>query len=216
MVDEMSTILDALKKIESDKRRELPERGLFEQVAKEECPRPPSPVRPWRTWILVILLCAGASIATLVLTRSFTGHLPTPQSPASISTTGPEDLDEGVPRKEVADLRGPGHQADRMDAVKEDRDERPAEPSAPPVDADFVKESYSEPTMVTHSNLPAGLDLKINAIVWSKDPKARFAMVNHRSVRKGDEIHGATVVEITPDWIVFDYRGELFQVAIKE
>ena len=215
----MSTILDALKKIESDKRRELPERGLFEQVAKEESTRSPSPVRPWRTWILVILLCAGASIATLILSLSFTGPPPTPQSPASISTTGTEDLDEGLPaqaRKEVADLRGPGQQAGMMDAVKADRDERPAELSDPPVDTDFVKEPYSEPATVTHSSLPAGLDLKINAIVWSKDPKARFAMVNHRSLRKGDEIHGATVVEIMPDWIVFDYRGELFQVAIKE
>lgn len=214
----MSTILDALKKIESDKRRELPERGLFEQVTKEEEIRPPFPVRPWRTWALVILLCAAVSVTTLVLTRSFTDPPPELQSPASISTTDPEYLDEDLPipaRNEVADARDPGQQADGMDAVRADRDEGTAVPADPPVDTDFFKESYSEPETVTRPTLPAGMDLKINAIVWSKNPKARFAMVNHKSVRKGDDIQGATVVEIMPDWIVFDYRGELFQVAIK-
>jgi len=208
----MSTILDALKKIESEKRRELPERGLLDQVAKIELSRPVASIRPWKKGALVILLCTAVSVMTLVFYRFFTRTQPPSLSPAPTLTTGTNDLKKGPhdpAQKEGADIN-----VSERQAIGYDIDEGSAESSDLPDVQTPYKDTFT--STVTHDYPPPGLDLKINAIVWSKDPKARFAMVNQRSVRKGDEVNGAIVVEIKPDWIIFDYRGEQFQVMIKE
>ena len=53
-------------------------------------------------------------------------------------------------------------------------------------------------------------DLKINAIAWrSEEPKA---IVNMQRVYEGDVIEGATVLAIQRKAILFEYKGESFEI----
>ena len=51
--------------------------------------------------------------------------------------------------------------------------------------------------------------LKIEIHVYEKSPPKRFAMINGRKYREGERMaEGPVLVEIVPDGIVFEYRGE--------
>ena len=57
---------------------------------------------------------------------------------------------------------------------------------------------------------PVSIDsVLINAISYSKDPKLRFAMINSKVVREGELIGtGLRIEKIDSDKVVFDFRGE--------
>jgi len=56
--------------------------------------------------------------------------------------------------------------------------------------------------------------IRISAVVWSPQPESRFAVVNLRTLREGDEISGRLVDEIQPDGVVFVEGGQRYKVLL--
>ena len=233
----MSTILNALKKIESQKRRERPERGLLEQVARGEYESPPlAEPRPWRKGVWLVLLCLAVSGSTALLARHLSRHDSEEQLPASVATspeseqfplgdteeTGQRAWESTVDRERQeatsAERRMahtlPQRESDRWVVIDEDQEDL-SDPATTLEEKPRPRLWSVDSTSAAPAPAP-DLKLKVDAIVWSPDPTSRFAMVNLKSVREGDVVNGAAVVEIAPDWIVFEYRGDQFEIVIKK
>lgn len=56
--------------------------------------------------------------------------------------------------------------------------------------------------------------IRISAVVWSPDPENRFAVVNLRTLREGDQISGRLVDEIQSDGVVFVEGGRRYKVLL--
>lgn len=56
--------------------------------------------------------------------------------------------------------------------------------------------------------------IRISAVVWSPEPESRFAVVNLRTLREGDEISGRVVDEIQPDGVIFVEGSERYKVLL--
>ncbi len=59
-----------------------------------------------------------------------------------------------------------------------------------------------------------GSELKINAIAYSRDRKRRFAVVNLKTVREGDQVEGLSVVTIQENGVVFEKEGRKYRVVL--
>ena len=59
-----------------------------------------------------------------------------------------------------------------------------------------------------------GSELKINAIAYSRDRKRRFAVINLKNVREGDQLEGLSVVAIQEDGVVFEKGGRKYRVLL--
>jgi hypothetical protein len=49
--------------------------------------------------------------------------------------------------------------------------------------------------------------VRVHAIAWAADPAERIAAVDDRILREGMTHRGATIVEIRPRSVVFDFAG---------
>lgn len=98
--------------------------------------------------------------------------------------------------------------------AKETAAPRPAEP-ANPVAGDAQRES----SVMLLSELPPAIQqeipkLSILAHSYSSKPKARFVFINDRMVREEEyPVPGLRLEQITPDGMVFSYRGYRFRRA---
>jgi hypothetical protein len=59
-----------------------------------------------------------------------------------------------------------------------------------------------------------GPEIKINAIAYSRDEDARFAVVNLKTVHVGDQVEGLAVVEIQENGIIFEEGGTKYKVLL--
>jgi Type II secretion system protein B len=59
-----------------------------------------------------------------------------------------------------------------------------------------------------------GEEIKVNAIAWTQNAKSRFAVVNLKTVREGDEVQGLSVVRIEEDGVVFEQGGTKYRVSL--
>ena len=63
---------------------------------------------------------------------------------------------------------------------------------------------HRESLVVKQAMPPKGIDasrFKLEAIVWSNNPKSRFAVINGRIIRKGGSIEGVPVTDIGRDYV---------------
>jgi general secretion pathway protein B len=218
----MSSILEALKKLEDEKAaRRSGSANLAGKVARTgRKPRPSSP------WLVPGVLLAVAAISVLI-TYAVMSRTPSPSSgPAPMQvqrkadqpSTGPLPVTPlpavATPVTDALGTRRPaplleekkaGRPAMRREAAAEPKE--PAKP-APPTPSDLRKSTPAN----SGESLPK---LNVMGIAWQKDNSLRLAIVNGVPVREGGVVNGATVREILPDRVRFLFNGREIEAPLE-
>jgi general secretion pathway protein B len=222
----MSSILEALKKLEDEKAARLSGAGNIPGKVVKAGRRPRQ--RPW--WLVPAGMAAVAASAVLVTyllmsgfsTRNETARAPAasaPQqphqiaAPAAAAPTSPSS--PAVTDNEAfPDKRGRTTSPALSPAV------HPARQVSPPVttprqpETRTIEEPAAPPQQITKpgpSDIPA---LIVSGIAWQKGGAERFAMVNGRPVAEGATVDGARVEEIFPDRVRFSFANRTFEVSL--
>jgi general secretion pathway protein B len=238
----MSFILDALRKAERD--RNLGKTPTLGDVAPPPArPAAPSAITT-RTLALLALVVGLLILAVLLWPRDSAPPLPPavqvlppvaapapaalPQAlpdpaPAPVAAGEPA-LDEDVVAETLDDLLEP---VDEEIAVVEDE---AIEDSAPPAMASTaepvaVVSDVAEPAATTGAmllrDMPADYRgafpaIRVDVHVYNEEPARRWVMINGNKAIEGATLaEGPRVAEITPDGIVFDFRGRTALFPLK-
>ena len=59
-----------------------------------------------------------------------------------------------------------------------------------------------------------GSEFKINAIAYSRDARRRFAVINLKTVREGDQFEGLSVVAIQENGVVLEKEGRKYRILL--
>lgn len=138
--------------------------------------------------------------------RAATPSRPAPAPAPAPRTIAPVDLSRQAPAA-AANTQGPAH---TPAAVATD-------PAAEPEDSPLLAAEdvlMSGPTVTPLGDMPPGYradfpSLNVDVHVYNEEPQRRFVLLNLRRYREGQTLsEGPTLVEIQPDGIVFDFRGE--------
>ena len=132
-----------------------------------------------------------------------------PSDPSgSRSTPSPEREPAEIPassvQEPVSQPIGPGSGGQPPTSAREDVLATPEETVA------LSRESFEDEVILPWK----GEEIKINAIAWSRDKNQRFALVNLKTVREGDQVQGLSVVEIEEDGVVFERGGTKYRVRL--
>lgn len=219
----MSSILEALKKLEEEKSaRRAGDGNIAGKVTRPgRRPRP----RPW--WFLPALMAAVAGIAMLATFALMGGFSPRrgasppvatatvqPQPPAAAPAATPAPLAPAPPvppnsgtlptrqaRTAVArpapQVALPGQTATAATA--------PQQATPPPA------EKPAPPQTTAASTIPL---IRVSGIAWQKESADRLAMVNGKAVGEGGTVEGARVVEILPDRVRFSIADRAFEIPL--
>ncbi|HLO24496.1 MAG TPA: general secretion pathway protein GspB [Geobacteraceae bacterium] len=215
----MSSILEALKKLEDEKAARRGGAGnLAGKVAK-------GGHRPRRVpaWLIPGSMLAVAVVSVLITYLAMSGGSPhrseppaakkapegaqTPDSllsPAGIPVTEPlkpRELQQPSQknRQRTAGAAAGNHARVPESAVKAE-DRASSTPAIKPADS----AGASLPTM------------SVSGIAWQKDNAFRMAVVNDVPVREGGTVEGATVTEILPDRVRFSFKGKEFEASLEK
>jgi general secretion pathway protein B len=228
----MSSILEALKKLEEEKSARRSGMGnLAGKVAK-----PGRRTRQRSTLLVAGGMLAVAVVSVLVTYIAMNGF----STHRSVRTTGKEPTEtsrpggaEQVPLAAPAPLRdtvsqsGPAHY-ETIQAIPAPREapasisRKPVPPvsagrqisSPPPLDARGQENLALHPERPTPGKpLPS---LTVSGIAWQKDNVDRMAVVNATSVREGSTVEGAVVREILPDRVRFSVDGRDVEVFLEK
>lgn len=206
----MSSILKALRKLE-DEKAELGEGSvnLAHDILKRNHTEHRTTLRPIFAVCCVLLIIAGGG--WVYWSRSH----PQPASPTIVRQSAPperlqpratpqrqsEQINESLPKAELKITPEPAAPVDKPEPEATTPQNRPvtaAEKSRPStVIADTPEEI----------NIP---DLRVDTIIYHRQPSARLAIINDLPVMEGTDINGARVKEIMPDRVRFSYRGIVF------
>jgi general secretion pathway protein B len=91
----------------------------------------------------------------------------------------------------------------------------PPQPVAPP-----QPEPPAEPRTLSYAELPPAIQrelpkMAVSMHMYSGKPANRMASVNDKTIREGDELSpGLKLLEITPDGMIFSYRGYRFRKGL--
>jgi general secretion pathway protein B len=230
----MSLILDALKKSEAERQRQVGPTLLEVHV--------PKPRRRYPIWALAVGILLALNVVLLlvfVLRRSGNRAAEPPlaaaraplRSPApptatmaaassALPATGTSAPAITQPTAVVptapfaAPDRAPTLAQDSLEATSNPADEKPAvAPSSPtgkaPRDTGTGYSSLPSFSEVG-GNLP---DLRLDLHVYADRPRDRYALINMQTVHEGDTLsEGARVIAITRDGVALDYRGQQFML----
>ncbi len=223
----MSSILEALKKLEDEKNARLSGTGNIAGKVVKSGRR--SGQRPG--WLLPAgMTCAAAiaAAATYMLTGVYsTGRLPVqPSEPAQLSRpqavavpapvqpaqtmTVPPAAPVPAPDLPPAAIRNrtvttPSSQVVRKKAMVNVAPQRQ-------IEEPVKEEKHVNPT--PPAALPDLPQFKVTGIGWQKDSAERLAVVNGRAVYEGAVIEGARVQEIFPDRVRFSFADRTFDVTL--
>lgn len=223
----MSSILEALKKLEEEKAAR---RGGVGNIAgkvtatgRRTRQRP-----PWLLPAAVAAVAVAASLSTYALMGGFSQRhggavtsalqasqapaVPAPQAAAPDGMPGAApDIQLPAPQKQEAPPGSPAPtviiQAPPPPAsaarhpipASPSRREIPAEKNAPP------------PQPIAAEELPG---IGVTGIAWQKDSTSRLAVVNGVSVAEGGMVEGVEVKEILPDRVRFSFKRKEFEVQL--
>ena len=235
----MSFILDALKKSETDRQRQVSP-ALFE--VKVAAPRRKFPM--WAVALGVLLLVNMAVLAWVLLRRSDAPGTPVaaasaaapanaPANPASANgaqsgmvtvqipvgssvTVGPN-----APAGAAAAPNGTSALADepllesQEPAVPPDYDARDYRPAITPEQAGAIAAARRNGSLPSRDEVLAQgnqlPDLRLDLHVYDPDPAARFVFLNMRKLREGETLpEGVRVEQITSTGVELTYRGKRF------
>ena len=235
----MSFILDALKKSETDRQRQVSP-ALFE--VKVAAPRRKFPM--WAVALGVLLLVNMAVLAWVLLRRSDAPGTPVaaasaaapanaPANPASANgaqsgmvtvqipvgssvTVGPN-----APAGAAVAPNGTSALADepllesQEPAVPPDYDARDYRPAITPEQAGAIAAARRNGSLPSRDEVLAQgnqlPDLRLDLHVYDPDPAARFVFLNMRKLREGETLpEGVRVEQITSTGVELTYRGKRF------
>jgi hypothetical protein len=207
----MSLILEALKKIESDKSRKMQKTDIASAILQPD-------TRENRRKVLlisgllftaaVLLFAAGAGISYLLTTK---------EQPLKASVTAQPNLhpkaDVSSPFRAGA-ITKPERQAEvSLELVKPMHSEarQPVVRKSPPPSA--PKQRRSAPIKVSEPE--ENPQVNVSGIIWAEESGARRALVNGASVKEGDTVEGALIERIEPHHIRISKDGKPFDIPIR-
>ena len=233
----MSYILDALKKLETDKERKARGAGMV-NIAGELFKNDPAPPKAHRNWPLILGLALFASLltfgATFMLLHEGKGKkhgtfarlaspappvsaiappalpAPVPKPPVSVSPPGPSAAAaprHAAPLPAQAPKAGKAPSAPRQPQVA-----RPVQPARAPAAGESVPVEPARPAVV--SLVPAPADIKVSGIAWQDHRAASRVVVNGFLLREGDEVSGARIVEIFQNRVRFSKAAGTFELYL--
>lgn len=225
----MSFILDALKKSESERQRQVGPALLEMRIV-----RPSRRLPVWAVVVGVLLIISVGVLAWLALRPA-----PTPATaaaaPAAVAAAVPGNGSTAngaaaaqAPARAAADAPGPAMAADnpgsapaavpaatqppaQTASVAADNNPADTEPAvAPP--AGSTQEASGTANLHTYNELGGSLpELRLDLHVYAANPAERYAFINMHKVREGDvTTEGVQVKEITRDGVLLEYHGTEF------
>lgn len=213
----MSTILDALRKVERETAQRaqepssLPEMPLARVLAEKRNRK----VFRQLLIVITILFLAGTGVTITLGYRSFSSKdnvsLPkiaaVPRKDKEINPPPvPVRQREEVP-KPAKVVKKPDSEPERLTKKEEPISLPPIDETALPVTAKAVQKTAPQvlprpsPPVETRKTEALIPDLELQAIVWSENPESCSAMINGRLVRLGGEVGGFTVDEIGRNYV---------------
>lgn len=219
----MSSILEALKKLEDEKAARRGGMGNLAGKVAKTGRRP----RQAPAWLVPGGMVAVAVVSVLITYFAVTGissrrseiapaKSPPGVSPAPDSQPPPagapvtEELKPSQPyppahkKSESAAAVLPGATARNRAILPKASGKQDAPTSSAPVQS--APESAGSPTPT----------MNVSGIAWQKDTAFRMAVVNGSPVREGGTVEGTTVKEILPDRVRFSYNGKDFEVSMEK
>lgn len=192
----MSLILDALRKIELERKAKRPG-GVdirSEVLSYHGNPQPPAKSRLLPVIVLTLLIIAAAG--SFALYRGGRAAAPTGQSmtaaDATIAAGSAAAPDPRVPTPEPLPIR---------------QETVPAPPQSPPA----APQTGRPPQLTVVKE--ADDNITISGIAWQDERSLRRAVINGSLMGEGAEISGARVVEIRENRVRFSRDGQIFEVT---
>ncbi|MDR3580638.1 MAG: hypothetical protein P4L44_11810 [Oryzomonas sp.] len=219
----MSYILDALKKLESEKEMKARGAGMV-NIAGELFKNGPAPPKAHRNWPLILGLVLLASLltfgTTFMLLRGDKRKRHAASAPPATSTSSPPVLP--APMTKPPRAAAPRHDAP-LPALGPKTGKAPSAPRQPqvvrsviPAAAPASDESPSaqpvRPAAV--SLVPAPADIKVSGIAWQDHRPSSRVVVNGFLLREGDTVSGARIVEIFQNRVRFRSAAGIFEVYL--
>jgi general secretion pathway protein B len=211
----MSSILDALKKLEDEKANRGSGTGNIAAKVVKDGRRPKQ--RP--VWMLPASMAAAAVTAALATYIIMSGFLTSNKPGQLVAPAPPQD-----PQQFALQAAAPTPVTPLPFAAVPNR----ARPSAPPTRvarkapvASALQRPQIEPRRVKKpapalppETLPKLPSLDVMGIGWQKDNAKSQAIVNGRAVSKGAVVDGARVEEIFQDRVRFFYNDKTIEIPL--
>lgn len=231
----MSSVLEALKKMEEEERRAEEMKGPGRLTFPEPGPAPKRGALHLLAFVAVFAAGVGLAAAGFLLAHR-------PESVAVFADAAPKQASvlrvvapaapvvqrphRAAPLKESATptaptppaVGGPEPAAPQNPTPKDEtKRESPADAKpAPPAPATTqVTEAAPAPPEDALEDLPPAdpATYRLQGVRWSRDPSRRIAVINSQIVREGAGVDGATVSSITAEGVVLDVAGVRFFLA---
>lgn len=190
----MSFILDALKKAESERNRQL---GPVLMNARVAPPRRPLPA--WG-WVLAVVLVANLAVLAWLLLRT-----PSP-APDVIEAGAARDAAPGV----IAPTASPANAAPAGEAPASTA-MQPRSASPPSLSSDAEQLPTAQELQAQGVALP---ELQLNLHIYDPEPVHRSILLNGQRLREGEFTpDGVRVERITEQSVVLEAAGRRFRIA---
>jgi general secretion pathway protein B len=220
----MSSILEALKKLEDEKSARLIGAGnIAGKVVKsgrrtKERPR-------WLLPLGMVVVAAVAVVVTYIATLTGYRHEHSVEStqPETVSTNqqpvSTESRQHSAPRVPPASMPSLPSTDTRIESIPPSQSikvEKRASPTnslprQPESESVHRERSSEPPQLAAPSDFPP---LKVAGIAWQKGNAERMAIVNGKPVTEGEVVEGAKVEEIFPDRVRFSYDEKIFDIPL--
>jgi general secretion pathway protein B len=215
----MSSILEALKKLEDEKAAK--KSGAGEIAGKVVKPKRREKQRPKWFYPAVMAMVAALSVLATYLIMAGSSHHKgvVEHSPARVNQAPPiPAAGTVIPRRPATVPQG--RSTPPSETITQNA---PATLPATPKPAARIPKPEQQPLPATQVNSgpeaktdskPHFPQLKITGIGWQKDSANRLAIVNGRPVSEGSTIDGAKVVEIFPDRVRFSFENQTIDITV--
>ena len=217
----MSSILEALKKLEDEKAGHRSGTGnIAAKVAKPG--RRPGQRPRWFLPAGMAFVAVAAALFTYILMGGFSTRTNSVQPAQQTPTRQPQQLQQ--PHQAAAPAVAPAPPPVSPPVTVRNRALHPS-PSSPvarpapvmvapppqPVEPPKVEKPAAPSPPAAEPGPPA---LKVDGIAWQKGNAERLAIVNGRAVSEGAVVEGARVEEIFPDRVRFSINDKTFEVPM--
>jgi len=221
----MSYILDALKKLETEKERKAHGSGMV-NIAGELFKNSPATPKAHRNWPLILGLVSLASLFTFGATFLFLHgsegkkRVISASSAPTVSTAPPPVIFSSSPMTKLPAAVAPRHVAPLPAQAPKDKKEpslprrreavRPVMPTA--AQAARAHEEPSRPAEISLVAAPA--EIKVSGIAWQDHRPSSRVVVNGFLLKEGDTVSGARIVEIFQNRVRFSSAAGTFEVYL--
>ena len=125
----------------------------------------------------------------------------------------------GLPRPKITGETGFVPSADRAFVPNADRASVPnADRSLKSSPREVRQETQEAPPTIRTQKSPSQSagepDLKLDALVWSSNPRSRFAVINGQIVRAGETVRGASITEIERDHVALKSGNRTWELRL--